>query len=182
MKKLLFTLILAFFAIAAHAQEDQAQPSNNEEVEMQNGDTINNNIQLSIMATVGASLVRHQIVPMIEATAVLNIRNKNFIYLNNSSYYFFRQNAEGAYRTNINQFASLGYGINTAVIGETPMNLSFAFGYLYHQSGDYFESNTFRFTFDVQTDRSIDYAIDIIVLDGFKSAFPSLRMSVPIGF
>lgn len=182
MKKIVFTLalsLLAFFWVQAQVEAEQA-PDTANLLESEESDTTIDNIVLYTYASVGGALVRHQISPTIDAFAILE-KNKNIFFINNTSYYFFRQNAEGAYRTSINQFASLGYGVNLADAREDDQILSLGFGYLYHQNGGYFDGHTFKFSAGFSSG-DLGYIADLIILDGFHSVIPSFRITVPFPF
>lgn len=140
---------------------------------------------LEISGTIGASLVRHKLVPHYglrigvsvgyKEPSIVKTDNdgvKMTIFGEYQHLMFFERAGENDYSSFGNGFANLGFMARS----KDNRGMGLTLGYLVNQNGSYFGENTMKLEFHVSTKKSLSMSPFIIATDNFRSFIPGVRI------
>ena len=140
-----------------------------------------NKSQLSIKAGVGVGVVKNQF----SSDFTFRIGKfqtrkgilKHHFYISDNMLYMFNQTDN----FRINNFLNLGYRFNLSNRLDNYNWIGFEAGYLTNSNGDFFKTPTFRFGTMIDLKNNITLFPYIYFDDGFKKAYPGIRIGIDLG-
>lgn len=138
--------------------------------------------QLELSGTVGASLIRHTLVPSIDLIVAVSIAKKtrirHRISADFSMNYNFNEKAEGGYSTDINSFIGASYFVNTSKNTKKPYWYGLGVSYLAWRNGEFFDKNTWRLSLGAKYGERFSIMPELYFGDNFKNVMPGLKFRV----
>lgn len=138
--------------------------------------------QISLSGTVGASLIRNQLVPSFDFVVGVTLANKtrikHMIRADFSMNYIFNEKPEGGFSTNINTFVGASYFINAFRDSDKPNWYGVGVSYLAWRNGDFFDENTWRVSFGAKFGDRYSIMPELYFGNNFKNVMPGLKFSI----
>lgn len=137
--------------------------------------------QLVLMATVGAGLIRNQVVPQLAPRVEARLKNKSY-FVDYDMNYFFDRSPEGKYKMYINSFLDIGIGFKskTGLFSSSSAPGHYqrvSAGYLVQQRGGYFERSTFRLSYSYPIlNNDLKITTHLYFTDNFRFVFPGVSL------
>jgi len=152
------------------------------------GSNINDRDQLVFNLRMGVGLVRNQLSPMADLMLQfkhhLNFsRDRQFLIagLTAAPYFFFSQNAEGKYNTQINWFLNADIGAIGLTSNSRPFSmnsLTAGVGYLLQPDGKIFNGTTMKAFVNVGLKSNLTISPELIFTDNFRQVFPAFTVKI----
>ncbi len=141
---------------------------------------------LTVDMNVGIGLLRNALAPTADlGLQIVRTRRRYDPKVSNAyGLYFqpiflFDKNSTGDYITNTNAFVTLRLGEQTNEEGcKRPIATALGVGYLILNKGNYFKNNTFKVFMDLQLNKAVRIAPELIITDNGKQIFPGLTLKV----
>jgi hypothetical protein len=133
-------------------------------------------------ATTGVGLVRDQIYPEFNLSVAVafadhfNRARHRFDFTYNNQ--IFTSKTENGYRSHVNSFLNLSWGVNLCFNCDRPRWTTLGVGYLVRESGDLYTGNTMKIfaTTDIGS-RKLNLIPELYLTDGFKKSIFGLKLN-----